>query len=370
MEKNHNIDIIRAVALLLVLIYHFWVKMNIGTISIKIIEDIVMLGGEVGVTAFFLLSGYGIYYSLQHLEKDNNLSFKVFMKRRIERIIPQYYLNLIVVLLFTGSAVYLDKSHLWDILLHFALLHNVCINFAGTINGVLWTMAVIFQFYLIAIPLYKALNKWGYSCIWTSIIITILCKIGCFHIVINLIAQEENYMIYAFWLGRNLLCSVLDNFVIGMGIAFFIENNKKKFKKPNPLIGCMGAILLLGLFCRLGRKYGIHTDNVSGYLWHSGIAICIGLIILFSYYIRCKHKNILSKILLFLSKYEYGIYLWHLIMIDNLILNAPIIKRLILEKYYILVGIIWFILSVVIGVIFTKLTDKKNIRFWFCRLND
>ena len=74
-ERNYNIDLIRAMALLLVIVYHSWVVCGSQPISWPIINTIIILGGELGVTAFFILSGYGIYCSLNRSGRTHVLDF-------------------------------------------------------------------------------------------------------------------------------------------------------------------------------------------------------------------------------------------------------------------------------------------------------
>lgn len=69
LKRNKSIDILRAGALLIVLTYHLWVLTGSVAIMLPIVDTIVPLGGELGVTLFFLLSGYGIYYSLKITEQ-------------------------------------------------------------------------------------------------------------------------------------------------------------------------------------------------------------------------------------------------------------------------------------------------------------
>ena len=155
MKRNRGVDIFRTGALLLVLIYHAWVVCGQQPINNSLINIIVLLGGEIGVTAFFCLSGFGIFYSLDSMEKKGELSFKTHMSKRLARVAPQYYLNLLVMLLFGGATVYLSTEHMPNIASHLVFAHNLFPAHHGAINGVLWTMGVIVQFYLIAIILYK-----------------------------------------------------------------------------------------------------------------------------------------------------------------------------------------------------------------------
>lgn len=100
MQRNRNVDLIRACACLLVLIYHGWALTGSVFIKIPFWREYVVYGGDIGVTTFFVLSGYGIWHSLYKIEEDGkSIKFKNFIKKRIVRIGPQYYLNLLLLLL-------------------------------------------------------------------------------------------------------------------------------------------------------------------------------------------------------------------------------------------------------------------------------
>ena len=94
MPRYANVNKIRAIACLSVLFYHCYALCN-HTISIPIIEWILPLGGEIGVTAFFVLSGYGIYSSLYIQDKkQKTATFNSFMRKRFQKLAPHYYFNL------------------------------------------------------------------------------------------------------------------------------------------------------------------------------------------------------------------------------------------------------------------------------------
>lgn len=62
MRRNRGIDIFRTLAILSVLVYHFYVLMGEGyAVSHPVLHDLISARGEVGVTLFFMISGYGIY---------------------------------------------------------------------------------------------------------------------------------------------------------------------------------------------------------------------------------------------------------------------------------------------------------------------
>ena len=365
LKRNTNIDIFRAFALLIVVVYHCWVKTGSFQISNTIVRTFICLGGEIGVTAFFLLSGYGIYWSLYKTESKEKIKFRSFITKRIKKIIPAYYLNLSLALGLTSSAVYLGVEHIPNILSHIFLVHNLFVNYHGAINGVLWTMGVIVQFYFFAIPLYKIINKIGFWAVPISTFVTILCKYSVYCYITSQYVESAYYTSYMFIYGRQLI-TALDNFVIGMGVAYIVLHYKGIQNKYIAFTGEVIGIIFLYVVCMYGLKNGIHINNISGYIWHSMVASCLGIIMFFLFYINIK-DGIISKCLLKVSEYEYNIYLWHLLLINNLLQYSGQIQRMIEKKHYIFVWIIFISGSFFVGILFEKLiyrSDRKDV----CRI--
>ena len=115
MTRNKGVDIFRTIALLLVLIYHAWTVCGMPAINSSIVKLLVGFGGEIGVTAFFCLSGFGIYHSLASMERKGQLTFQNHIKKRWLRVAPQYYLNLMVLVLFGGRlSIFLKKVYFFS----------------------------------------------------------------------------------------------------------------------------------------------------------------------------------------------------------------------------------------------------------------
>ena len=357
-ERNKNIDILRAMALLLIIVYHSWVVCGSQPIQWPVINMVIALGGEIGVTAFFALSGYGIYCSLHGMEKNGGISTVSFLVKRAVRIMPQYYLCLLIVILFSGGAVYLSWEHFTNIVTHVLFIHNFWPSSFGAINGVLWTMGITVQFYLIAVPLYKGMKKFGLW-FWTgSIVATIVMKYVVYAFIIPRVGDPS---VLNFIYGRQLF-TALDNFVTGMAVAYFIMEKKKSMSKVAGIVVSIVSVILLLIICRLGQKYGIHSNNISGYIWHSGVAVALGFLMTGFSAVPINFKNIFSRAVLWIASYEYGIYLWHLVMFNNLIEKAPFIQQLIASGCRKVVFIIFMVLAIAVGILFTKLSESINWR--------
>jgi len=356
MKRNKNIDVFRAVSLLAIIVYHSWVLAGSQPFKSSYLTLIVSLSGEMGVTAFFALSGFGIFYSLKKSEEEKTFSIRNYISNRVRRIVPHYYISLLIDLTLLGGASYLSREGIKHIVTHLLFIHNLFPECHGSINGVLWTMGVIVQFYIIAPFLYKGFKRMGVWMELLCIIFTIGIKSYVYAVILPLIGWNNQFEFIA---GRQLF-TALDNFTIGMFVAYVVTNKEKIVKQFYSWSILFGSIIGLILTCKLGQKFGIHTNNYSGYIWHSCIAIGIGGIMYSIYYINSHEKNILYRFLLWISKYEYGIYIWHLLIITNLISNSPWIQKLLMSSYLRCSYIIFAVISVLVGVMFSKMVTGRG----------
>lgn len=345
-KRNYNMDIIRACATLSVVMFHCWASTKNPMTGLRVLDLLVSLGGEIGVTAFFMLSGYGIYSSLRAMESQGEIHFGTFMKKRVQRIIPQYYMCILICLLLWDGSTVLSANSIASIATHALLIHNLFATHHVTINGAFWTMGVIFQFYLIAIVLYKGINKWKLPFALGSIVFTVAAKYAVFHYLQFRGADPFSYFIY----GRQLF-TALDNFVLGMMVAYMIHHQTRKIKQIGAvLLSVISFGLIIGV-CILGSRYGIHTVNWSGYLWHSELAIALSV---FSYafsQIQISWNHIVPKVFLWISKYEYTIYLYHMLMIHVLVNRNATLQGLLYQDRKFVPYILLIVLSIFIGYV-------------------
>lgn len=157
-----NLDGIRAVACLMVFVAHIWDYLN-NRQSIHPAESWVYTNfidglGTTGVCLFFVLSGFLITtLLLREKEARGTISLKNFYARRILRIWPVFFLvvflGFVVVPLVSGNfSANETGKHLPWYLLFVNNFDQIATGFTGFGNdslGVLWSVAVEEQFYLL-----------------------------------------------------------------------------------------------------------------------------------------------------------------------------------------------------------------------------
>lgn len=321
--RNKYIDILRVIALAYIIIYHIFAVSNL-TFSSKLLNSIISMGGEIGVSIFFVISGFSIYKLLQ--KKGNNYSYKEYISDRIKRIGPHYYISLVVMLLFSECAIYLSTYYLLNIISHIFLFHNLFYSCHGAISGVLWTMGVIFQFYLIAPFLKKGIDKHPFITVSIAIVVTLLIKYVLF---MYLLPINNADTMYYFIYGRQLFTS-FDSFALGMLVAKFAESN---VSNKNWIIVVL-SVLVISFLTLLGSGYlpilsnaSVHSATLKGVFYFVLLDLFIALLI---YALsNCKYKETkLNNILLYFSKHEYAIYVWHLLIMNYFIKYSLVFNNL------------------------------------------
>ncbi|MBV8147971.1 MAG: acyltransferase [Candidatus Eremiobacteraeota bacterium] len=147
-EKRLGVlDGLRGVAVLLVLWYHVW-EISWLPAPLPWLQFLPETG-FVGVTLFFFLSGFVISYPFVRAAVTNRAqpSWGHFAWRRFTKIVPSYVLSIGVAYALGYAQKQPDASTLPDLGSHLLFVHTWFPDRYGTINGVLWTLAVEVEFY-------------------------------------------------------------------------------------------------------------------------------------------------------------------------------------------------------------------------------
>ncbi len=142
-ERQPGLDLLRALAIIVVVIYHA------ALFGFKLPGRVDRFGW-IGVDLFFVLSGYLIGGQLlAPLAREKSIRLGSFFARRVLRIMPAYFVILAVYFLLPSWREYPDMAQpLWKFLLS---VQNIALH-GGTAFSHAWSLAIEDQFYL-ALPL-------------------------------------------------------------------------------------------------------------------------------------------------------------------------------------------------------------------------
>ncbi len=307
MKYIKQLDSIRAIAVLLVILTHWIPRANLH-------ERIPY--GEVGVDIFFVLSGFLISGILFANRKNAELLsipklavVKKFYIRRTLRIFPIYYLTIFMLLLFSEST----GTHIKTAFSYFLTYTSNFYFFQHGWDGIishLWSLAVEEQFYLI----------------WPWIILFVNKKY-LFHVIscFILIGVFSQYFMYGQKMNTVLTFTCFDAFGMGALLAWLNTYAPEKLKKFYPAISVIAVVsvifLVIGMLQKKWIFIPVRTISSCMAVW------LITYIILHNKTNTLKFKFIFNnRVLIFLGKISYGLYLYH-----NLIptLNANVIDKFI-----------------------------------------
>src|SRR3989440_2382223 len=146
------LDGVRACAILFVMVFHInrITGDNLWSSSENPLASSVSTAGGTGVTLFFVLSGFLLFmpFAKALLLTTQWPLNRVFYLRRFLRIIPGYYVSLLLLILFLHPE-YLHRDHLKDLLLFVTFFMDSSRATFRQLNGPFWTLATEWQFYMI-----------------------------------------------------------------------------------------------------------------------------------------------------------------------------------------------------------------------------
>lgn len=219
--QNLNLNLVRIIAAWMVLSVH--IARNLG-IDFSV--------GATGVSLFFILSGYLAFCSLG----NNNLTPKEYYKKRAVRILPTYWLCLVLV--YCNDIVFglLGGASLKELfagqcgprfLRYFLGLQCILPSDNWDLwnnHSALWTMSSFMAFYLIAPWLYRVLKKFS-----TGAIVTIAFLFGRGYIASAIQLCLSGYPASAQieWFSYNNPLSQLHCFLLGITVYLAIKEGKQ-----------------------------------------------------------------------------------------------------------------------------------------------
>lgn len=307
-------DILRVVCILLVGWYHIWQQswLNPGFTLFHHYVNLQQLvrNGYMMVDILLVLSGFllALPYARAGLGKGKRPSVKEFYVKRFWRIFPSYALAILLTLFLWALPQGLYDSPgaaVKDLLTHFTFTHNLFMDtyFLTPLPGVLWTMGVEVQFYLL-FPLIALFyeERPGLTCI--------LLTVAALGFRLWVIRLPGTLM----WV--NQLPCMLDLFACGMAAAWLYVRLADR-RLPAGARWLLAAAALLALFVIFQILYRQNTgDSEEVRRGQLALRLPLGLAGGTFLLCGCLGPAALSPILgnpviRFFSAISYNFYIWH-----------------------------------------------------------
>lgn len=269
---------------------------------------------DAGVAWFFVLSGFLIFlpFARAALHQQGAASVRGYLIRRIFRILPLYYIAILVV----WSVRFGGGSEQWfDLARHLTFTQIFESQHIFWTIGPAWSLAVEMIFYLV-MAVIGPLVYTVCGCLatpQTRVLSLALFLVGLAGVSLGYkgwafyIAHvpEEDYAVYFSFVSK------LDTFVFGMLLALVVAIIPKSFKLP----GSLALGLRLGGFGLMVFTFALRETNTFIWLYFHTLCGLAFLMILVSTVLSQK-KTLWTKflrlpVLQFVGLISYSLYMWH-----------------------------------------------------------
>ena len=297
MKHIKGLDALRGIAVLLVIIHHWFPIYQSNTLK-GVLQKICIPSGEFGVTLFFVLSGYlitNILYKAKSSQQSILSIVRIFIIRRALRIFPIYYLYIISLLLLDYPINQNELAYYLTYTSNFLLIQRQ----KWTSLGHTWSLSVEEQFYLIWPWLILKIKNNKHV---AFLILTFLIAPVSVILWLKFIKTEWYYV---------FTISCIDAFSVGALYAYLSQGNKLKVFTDFIKISLPICLLiyftwkLMPIFGYFPR-YSFFSRTID-----SIISISIIHVIVTNQNVFINKWIINNSFLNLLGKISYGMYLFH-----------------------------------------------------------
>lgn len=319
----------RALMVLFVCNYHIWQQGWLGQYVFLFGRtwdfDFWTRSSYVFVDGMILLSGFLLYlpYARQAEYGTPVPGAKRFYFNRLARIVPSYAVSVILMLFLFAlpGGSYRDAAAAnFDVITHLTFTFTFFKEtyLFSPLNGVLWTVAIEMQLYLVFPLLAKAVRK--------QPVITLCAMAGVGMLFRLLMARYVNDL--AIWV--NQLPAFLDVYALGiLGAILYMKLHKRVEQAAEsgalrrgvaiatPVLFIAGCFALAGIL-QLQTTNGLVGHNelrLSQWLLRLPLALTLLLLMLSAAFLpRALQKGFDNRLMRFLSTISFNLYIWHQVL--------------------------------------------------------
>ncbi|MCM1425517.1 MAG: acyltransferase [Eubacterium sp.] len=291
-----NLAILRIVAMFMVISIHVGISVN----WTQYVET-----GQYGVQLFFVLSGYLIFSSL-----NSGITTREFYKKRVLRIIPEYWTALVIYWVFgiiqhlyAGGSIleaigYYNSPYGIRYLRYFTFTNMLFPSndwYLWNNRNAWWTMSSFMVFYILAPVIHKLINSFWKSLVALTILLYFTPKL-------REILQYALYNIFRGdgahidWFCEQMPFCELYCFFFGIVMYLAVRESKQ----------IIYVIYLLAFIC---------VFNTGAYLWEIIMTLCIMAVLPAS--VKVGYR--LKKIVMFMSSGSFSVYCIHALFVNKIV---------------------------------------------------
>lgn len=300
-KRKYFIDILKGIAMLDVILVHF---NNVWNSPSGILNYISATGARCP-QLFFIISAYLAWASLE----NRSIGYIDFLKKRYKRMAPLYYIAILVSVLIPVFKVF-DIS-IGNYLSHILFLNGLNPEWCNGILGVEWYIADLALFYLL-IPLLRKLITDLKSAIIAFFFLLGFSSISL--VLTNLVLAEqiaENSAYEAFF-HTSFIVHQLPVMIIGIILYYLIkeieEGNLQRSHIALWGVGVTMVVLAGFVILHLNKRY-MTSSVIAGLAFGLLFFLCSGIDNVFL-------GNKVLKPVVSIGKHSYGIYCFHQIVIN------------------------------------------------------
>jgi peptidoglycan/LPS O-acetylase OafA/YrhL len=335
---------LRFIFALMVFLHHSKI---IGLAKSRTFEDIYnafFRGGSVGVSFFFILSGFILSYSYQKKMLQHEITKKQFWLARVARIYPLYLLTSLLSLPQYKAQI-LSVTYGIKFLANIFLVQTFSPNLLY-LNMPGWSISAEMFFYLlfpfIISFLFRNNNK--------TLMYGLMLLLPVVIIVLNntVPAHFRHFLFYI-----SPVIRVTDFF---LGICLYQIYKRIDLSKLSPAMASFLEIAALGLFA----VFYMYENNIgqvyrySAYYW---LPMCF-IILIFTNPVGIVSQFISRRFFVYLGELSFGFYLFHvLVAINFLAINRRVLH---IEHVGVILAIIFFITLLVSWFSYEKIEKPAN----------
>ena len=287
---------------------------------------------EVGVTIFFLISGFLLYrpFALARRADASSPSLAGYAWRRVLRILPAYWVALTVI----GLALAADELFDSSLPVYYGLLQiysdEYALGFQGF--GQAWSIAVEISFYVM-LPLFAMVMRAVPARSERSWFATELAGLGCLFVVgvgYKLLVLGPDVLGTAVLRAGSselmLLPNFLDQFAIGMALGVIALRYERRPRLPAALRAVerrpgvcwlVAAVAFWAVSTQIGLRGGFESPTETQVLARHALFTLVAAALLLPAVFGSPERGLLRRLLgtrtlQWLGLISYGIFLWHL----------------------------------------------------------